>query len=81
MSSENLTNEPFRRSQETKSSKSALPKVQEFESSSATVDDIVNALKISGGVIVRNFLGLEEIDQILKDLNPYLDADKPWDGT
>jgi hypothetical protein len=44
------------------------------------VDDIVNALKVSGGVIVHNFLGLQEIDRILEDVNPYLDADKPWDG-
>jgi len=63
-----------------KSSKSALPDVEEFDSSSVVVEDVVNALKIAGGVIVRNFLGTEEIDRILKDVNPYLDADKPWDG-
>jgi hypothetical protein len=44
------------------------------------VEHIVNALKIAGGVIVRNFLDMEEIDRILKNVNPYLDADMPWDG-
>jgi hypothetical protein len=63
-----------------KSSKSPLPEVKEFDSPLATVEDIVNALKIAGGVIVRNFLSLQEIDRILEDVNPYLDSDKPWDG-
>ena len=62
------------------SSNSPLPTVQVFERSSATVDDIVNALKLAGGVVVRNFLDLEDIDRILGDINPYLDSDKPWDG-
>lgn len=66
--------------QPVKSSKSPVPEVREFDSSSATVVEVVNALKIAGGVIVRNFLGMEEIDRILKDVNPYLEADKPWDG-
>jgi hypothetical protein len=63
-----------------KSSKSPLPDVKEFHSSSASVEHVVNELKIAGGVILRNFLGMEEIDRILKDVNPYLDADIPWDG-
>jgi hypothetical protein len=63
-----------------KSSKSPLPEVKEFDSPLATVEDIVNALKIAGGVIVRNFLSLQEIDRILEDVNRYLDSDKPWDG-
>lgn len=67
-------------SESLKSSKSPLLDVKEFHSSSATVEHVVNALKIAGGVIVRNFLGMEEIDRILKDVNPYLDADMPWDG-
>jgi hypothetical protein len=67
-------------SEPVKSSKSPLPDIEEFDSSSATVEDVVNALKIAGGVIVRNFLGMEEINRILKDVNPYLEADKPWDG-
>lgn len=63
-----------------KSSKSTLPELKEFDSSLATVEDIVNALKIAGGVIVRNLLSLQEIDRILEDVNPFLDADKPWEG-
>jgi hypothetical protein len=67
-------------SEPVKSSESPLPDVKEFDSSSATVNDVVNALKIAGGVIMRNFLSVEEINRILKDVNPYLEADKPWDG-
>ncbi len=63
-----------------KSSKSPLPEVKELDASSATVDDVVRCLKTAGGVVVRRFLGLEEIDRILEDVNPYLDEDKPWDG-
>lgn len=63
-----------------KSSKSQLPEVKELDSSSATVADAVDALKVTGGVIVRNFLGSAEINRILEDVNPHLEADKPWDG-
>jgi hypothetical protein len=61
-----------------KSSKSLLPKVQEFDSSSATVDDAVKAMKIAGGVIVRNLLDMEQVNQITKDVIPYLEADRRW---
>jgi hypothetical protein len=63
-----------------KSSKSQLPSLNQIESSSANVKDVVKALKITGGVIVRDFLGMEEIGRILKDVSPYLEADQPWDG-
>lgn len=66
------------KSTEVKSSTSPLPDVQQFDSSVAVVDDVIKALKITGGVILRNFLGTEEIDQILSDVNPHLDADQPW---
>jgi hypothetical protein len=61
-----------------KSSESTLPEVREFDNATTTVEDVVNALKITGGVIIRNFLGLDEIDHILEDVTPYLEADKPW---
>ncbi|OKL56437.1 hypothetical protein UA08_08161 [Talaromyces atroroseus] len=80
MSSTNRIDQSFDASKKVQSSKSPIPKVQAFEGSAATVNDIVNALKLAGGVIVRNFLDLKDIDRILKDVNPYLDADKPWDG-
>ena len=65
-------------SNKVKSSASPLPDVKEFDSSIAAVDDIVKALKITGGVILRSFLSAKEIDQIMDDVNPYLDADQPW---
>jgi hypothetical protein len=66
-------------SEPVKSSKSKLPEVQEFESTTASVDAIVDALKVTGGVILRNFLTVDKIDRILADVNPYLDADTPWE--
>lgn len=57
-----------------------MPEVQEFEGASTTVDEVVDALKLAGGVIIRRFIGMQEIEAILNDVKPYLDADKPWDG-
>jgi hypothetical protein len=65
---------------EVKSSKSPLPEVKEFDATTVTVDELVDALKIAGGVIVRNLLTKEELDQIEADVRPWLEKDKPWEG-
>lgn len=67
--------------QDLKSSNSALPDVKDFEASTVTINELVDALKIAGGVIVRNLLTQEELDQIEADVRPWLDKDKPWEGT
>jgi hypothetical protein len=67
--------------QELKSSKSPLPEVREFDAATATVDELVEALKISGGVFIRNMLTKDEISQIEADVRPWLEKDKPWEGT
>jgi hypothetical protein len=66
--------------EEPNSSKSPIPPVHEYEATMCTSADLVSALKVSGGVIIRNILTTEEIQQIESDVRPWLDQDKPWDG-
>lgn len=47
---------------ELKSSKSPLPEAKEFDATAVTVDELVDVLKIAGGVIVRNILTEDELD-------------------
>ena len=65
---------------ELKSSLSPLPEVLKLHNSTATKEAVVNALKISGGVIIRGLLKTEEVKQIEQDARPWLEKDKPWDG-
>ncbi|EMF14361.1 uncharacterized protein SEPMUDRAFT_115639 [Sphaerulina musiva SO2202] len=44
------------------------------------VEDVVKALKIAGGCIIKNAVAHEHLDQIETDLRPYLNADIPWEG-
>ena len=57
-----------------------IPEVKAFDASTTTVDELVDAIKVAGGVVVRNMLTREETSQIEKDVRPWLDKDKPWDG-
>lgn len=63
-----------------KSSKSPLPPVLEFDAAKCTSEQLVDALKLSGGVIIRNMLPLDEVKAIEADVRPYLDKDIPWNG-
>ena len=63
-----------------KSPNSPLPKVQEFDAASATTDGVVNAIKVAGGVIVRNLVRREDVEHIERDVRPHLDKDTPWSG-
>ncbi|KAI9666424.1 MAG: hypothetical protein M1821_004360 [Bathelium mastoideum] len=66
---------------ELKCSKSPLPQVREFDAATVTVDELVDALKVAGGVVVRNMLNKSELDQIEADVRPWLEKDKPWEGS
>jgi hypothetical protein len=44
--------------------KAALPKVTSLDAKTATVEDIVEAMKVAGGVIIRNAVSHEALDQI-----------------
>lgn len=59
---------------------SPLPPVLEFDAGKCTSDELIAALKLSGGVIIRNFLNKTEIATIEADVRPWLDKDKHWDG-
>jgi hypothetical protein len=44
----------------------------------AEVEKIIQAIKIDGGLIIKNFTTPEAVDQVNADTRPYFDADKPW---
>lgn len=64
---------------ENQNSVEVLPKVQSFPPT-ASVDELVAAIKLAGGCIIKNVLTLEQVKQIETDLRPYLDQDVPWEG-
>lgn len=45
-----------------------------------SIDLFINALKKDGVVIVKNFATHQDLDNSLKEVQPYLDNDKPWEG-
>ncbi|KAJ5705875.1 hypothetical protein N7536_001564 [Penicillium majusculum] len=47
----------------------------------ASVDEIVAALKLAGGVIIRNAVGQATLDQIEVDVRPGLEQDTAWSGS
>lgn len=44
------------------------------------VETFVKALEQDGLVVVRNFASADDLVQSLQEVQPYLDADKPWEG-
>lgn len=62
------------------SPRSPLPVVQEFDAATVTVDQLVEALKLAGGVVVRNMLSQQELSEIEADVRPWLEKDIPWEG-
>ena len=60
-----------------KSSLPPIPEVFELHNSTATKEVVVNALKISGVVIIRGLLKHEEMTQIEEDAWPWLEKGKP----
>ena len=65
---------------EEKSELSPLPEVLELHYSNATKDQVVDALKVAGGVFIRGLLTPEQTRQIERDAGPWLEKDKPWNG-
>jgi ectoine hydroxylase-related dioxygenase (phytanoyl-CoA dioxygenase family) len=56
-----------------------LPEIQSFPSD-VSPEDVIAALKLAGGCVIRNYVSREDLDQIQKDLRPYLEVDVPWNG-
>ncbi|KAK5124767.1 hypothetical protein LTR85_001480 [Meristemomyces frigidus] len=46
----------------------------------ANPDDVVEAVKRVGGVIVRGIASKESVTQMEKDIRPALEADEPWEA-
>jgi hypothetical protein len=44
--------------------KATLPKVVSLDAETCTVDEIVEAMKVTGGVIIRNAVSHDALDQI-----------------
>lgn len=58
----------------------SLPPVKTFPST-ASVVEVVRAIKLSGGCIIKNILTPKENKQIEHDMRPHIEADKPWPGS
>lgn len=56
------------------------PTVPEFTPDVANCDKVVQALIEGGGVFIRGLLSPSTLDTIEKDVRPYLEADRPWQG-
>ncbi|KAH8804433.1 phytanoyl-CoA dioxygenase family protein [Xylogone sp. PMI_703] len=67
-------------SQHVQSSASPLPDVKSFHIDTTNTQEVVNALRQTGGCIIKGLVQKQHLDQIESDLRPYLDADQPWQG-
>jgi len=65
-----------------KSPASPLPEVKVFDAATCSVDELVSALKVAGGLVIRGLLQQDELAHLEKDIRPWLEKDTPWeDGT
>jgi hypothetical protein len=44
----------------------------------APIEDFINAISRDGGVICQNYTTLEDLSKANAEVQPHLDADKPW---
>ncbi|KAK5462462.1 hypothetical protein LTS15_002174 [Exophiala xenobiotica] len=64
--------------EELKSPASPLPEVKIFDAATATVDELVDALRVAGGLVVRNVMNKDELASLEKDIRPELEKDTAW---
>ena len=55
---------PPKTKKEAEAVKATLPKVVSLDAETCTVDEIVEAMKVTGGVIIRNAVSHDALDQI-----------------
>ncbi len=55
---------PTRTKEEAENVKASLPKVVALDANTCTVDEIVEAMKVAGGLIIRNAVSHEALDLI-----------------
>lgn len=56
--------------EETEKVKASLPKVVSLDAATATIEEIVEALKVAGGLVIRNAVSYEALDQIESEWLP-----------
>jgi len=54
--------------------------VDSFEAGTATAEEIVRSIARNGGCFLRGLIDRESLDLMIKEVQPYLDADEPWEG-
>lgn len=54
--------------------------VDSFEASTVTADAVVKSLARDGGCFVRGLVDSAALDTMLKEVQPYIEADVPWEG-
>src|ERR1700761_3148917 len=57
---------------------SPLPEVKIFDAASCSVEELVAALRVAGGVVVRGVLNKDELADLEKDTRPWLEKDNAW---
>lgn len=62
--SKRASSSPAKTKDEAEKIKATLPKVVSLDAKTCTVDEIVDALKVAGGLIIRNAVSHEALDQI-----------------
>jgi hypothetical protein len=51
-----------------------------YESKVTLIEDIIESLRRSGGCVVRNMVAKDRLDEIEKEVRPYLNIAEPWNG-
>lgn len=54
--------------------------VDSFDASIATAGEVVSSLARNGGCFLRGFVDRNNLDTMIKEVQPYVDADVPWEG-
>jgi hypothetical protein len=63
---------------ELKGPHSPLPNVKSFDSASCTAEEVVSALRVAGGVVVRGVLNKDELARLEADTRLWLEMDREW---
>jgi len=58
----------------------SVPPVETFDFNSYNLEDVVKAMIMAGGVVIKNVLTPEDLVQCEKEIRPYLDRDVAFDG-
>ncbi|EXJ95341.1 hypothetical protein A1O1_00461 [Capronia coronata CBS 617.96] len=56
------------------------PGVDYFDAATTTPEMVIDSLVRNGGCFVKNLLSTQEVDTIVSDIRPYIDADVAWTG-